>query len=195
MFHLLAHARRLLSRALRQRTGATPEDMIGPAYVPGAPPRMRLCPEDEPGERLVVRGSVRAADDGAPIAGARLEVWQTDDRGYYANVLGLPWPRGKRRMNLRGTLRSDVEGGVHIETIVPGLYPPPFKRPRHIHFLVAAEGFEPLVCQLYFEGDARLGAREREAHAAMIVTTEEQPHDGWATRRAPLELRLERARR
>ncbi|HZX65492.1 MAG: hypothetical protein ACJ78W_14040, partial [Myxococcales bacterium] len=70
----------------------TPADRLGPAYRKGAPWRSRMRGGGVRGSPLDLSGRVLSALDGEPLAGARLEIWQTDARGLYSNLSGL-WPR------------------------------------------------------------------------------------------------------
>ena len=137
----------------------------GPYYTEGAP---ELTPpyelprrDDEPGDVLVFRGTVRD-EDGNPLAGAVLDLWQCDAEGKYSNVHpGVP------ENNLRGRFRTDDEGRYEVRTIVPVRYEVPTEgptgrllavqgkhtmRPAHLHVIVTHEGHEKLTTQIYFEG-------------------------------------------
>lgn len=137
--------------------GPTPADRLGPAYRKGAPRRSRMRDGGVRGEPFDLAGRVLSAMDGEPLAGARLEVWQTDARGLYSNLSGL-WPRRmERRMWLRATLQANALGWYALETVVPAHYPlGRWSRPRHLHFAVAHPRCRTLVTQLYFEGDPLL---------------------------------------
>jgi protocatechuate 3,4-dioxygenase beta subunit len=127
----------------------------GPLYRRGAPWRTRLCPIDEPGEPLSMTGIVTGSVDCRPIADATLDIWQTNARGLYSNLLGLGNPSNPRAFNLRGRTKTDRDGHYHFEGVVPGRYPLfwPLTRPRHIHLIVTHPQCEPLTTQIYFEGD------------------------------------------
>jgi virginiamycin B lyase len=90
------------------------------------------------GTPLLVTGKVlnQACE---PIAGAKLDFWQTDDSGEYDNV-------GYR---MRGHQFTDENGDYALETILPGVYP---GRPPHIHVKVNTPGGPVLTSQIYFEG-------------------------------------------
>jgi protocatechuate 3,4-dioxygenase beta subunit len=151
--------------------GATPANVEGPLYRPGAPlrpPPVALCAADEPGTPLIVSGRVLAAADGRPLPGARLDVWQANDAGRYENE-----DPGQPDFNLRGRFTADDAGRYEFRTVVPGAYHiagdgPVARlltalgredwRPGHVHAKVEAEGFAPLTTQLYMPDDPRLGA-------------------------------------
>lgn len=147
-----------ITRGVRKLSAAcvpTADVTRGPLYRRGAPWRTRLCPIDEPGEPLSIGGSVTRAGDCQPLAGATLDVWQTNARGLYSNVLGLAGRSNRRAFNLRGRLITDDHGRYQFESILPGRYPLfwPLTRPRHIHLIVTHPHCEPLTTQIYFAGD------------------------------------------
>jgi catechol 1,2-dioxygenase len=80
------------------------EAIEGPFYLPGAPMLEGAHPvmpqrADEPGVPLVFHGQV-TAEDGTPLAGAELDLWQADANGEYSQIHpGVPdWHRqGPRR--------------------------------------------------------------------------------------------------
>jgi protocatechuate 3,4-dioxygenase beta subunit len=92
---------------------------------------------------------------GRSLSEATLDVWQTNARGWYSNVLGLGDPAKPATFHLRGRMLTDQTGLYRFDTIVPGRYPFvwPFTRPRHIHVIVTHPSCEPLTTQIYFEGD------------------------------------------
>ena len=141
----------------------TKSDYLGPFYVSGMPVLKNLNRFGEPGEKLLVTGTIRSASDRSPIANARIEVWQTDGKGRYH-----PQGQGKRSkykdrdLDLRGTVISDEDGRFEFETVVPGTYRP---RPRHFHYRITAPGHRTLVTQHYVrEGKRMPGGKCRSAH-------------------------------
>ena len=133
-------------------TEANPE---GPFYIGGAPFRTQIAPGGEPGERLVVSGTVLSAAACRPLQGAVVDVWHANAAGMY---YGLEGAAGDEAWQLRGRARTGEDGAYRFETILPGRYPlsPSRLRPRHIHYLVTAPGHRPLATQLYFAGDPSL---------------------------------------
>lgn len=120
---------------------ATPAQAEGPFFTPDSPERVSLLEPGLEGTRLVLAGSVLAADC-APVGGALLDFWHADAAGEYDN-------EGYR---LRGHQFADAEGRYRLETIVPGLYT---GRTRHIHVKVQAPASSILTTQLYFPGEPR----------------------------------------
>jgi catechol 1,2-dioxygenase len=143
------------ARALLVACVPTTDTTTGPLYRRNAPWRMKLCAEDEAGEPLSTTGTVTASADCRPIANATLDIWQTNARGLYSNLLGLENPANPDAFNLRGRVRTDPDGRYRFGSIIPGRYPLfwPLTRPRHIHLIVTHPHCEPLTTQIYFEGD------------------------------------------
>jgi|GEM_PF-302274 protocatechuate 3,4-dioxygenase beta subunit len=116
----------------------TPAQAEGPYYTPNTPERADLVEAGMGGTQILVTGKVlnQACE---PIAGAKLDFWQTDANGEYDNV-------GYR---MRGHQFTDENGNYVLETVLPGVYP---GRPPHIHVKVNAPGGPVLTTQIYFEG-------------------------------------------
>lgn len=151
----------------RRPGGATENTVLGPFYVHGAP---EIRNGDDmaagwKGEPTCVSGSVRAID-GKPIAGAMLDLWQSNSEGWYDVQLA---DAGGRQ--LRARLRAGSDGRFWFRTIKPTAYPVPTDgpvglilnrmgrhpmRPAHLHFIVSAPGFETAVTHLFVEGDPYL---------------------------------------
>lgn len=169
----------MLVDALNHRPfcGSTEHTILGPFHVPGAPcyPHGTNICLDGKGEPLVVRGSVLDVAHHA-IAGAKIDVWQTNEEGFYdVQQKGI-----QPEWNLRGIFTSDVQGRYWFRTVKPRFYPIPDDGPvgkllarlgrhpnraAHIHFIVTAPGYETLIthvftpdCQ-YLREDAVFGVK------------------------------------
>ncbi|GAA0268757.1 maleylacetate reductase and hydroxyquinol 1,2-dioxygenase domain-containing protein [Cryptosporangium japonicum] len=148
-------------------TETTPSAVLGPFYVPG-PPAVAPGADisgDLPG--IPLRVDVRIEDTtGAPIGDATVDVWQSNEDGFYD--LQLPDLEGPV---LRGRLTSDADGMVRFWTILPSEYPVPVDGPvgqllestgrhpyraPHLHFLIDAPGHRRLITQLFVAGGAYL---------------------------------------
>lgn len=115
-----------------------------------------LVGEDEPGQPLVVSGTVYAPDGVTPVAGITLNIHQTDANGYYARP-GTDDPNPR----IRGRLQTDVNGRYRFRTIKPGSYPGR-TIPAHIHIKASGAGYsEQWVHDLLFEGDPLISERTR----------------------------------
>ena len=139
--------------AAAQSCSATSADTQGPFYTPGAPHRVMLAPAGEPGDRLVVRGTVTADDCRTPLAGALLDVWQADAQGAYHYE--------KDNYRLRGQILTDKAGAFEFTTVMPGRYQlDGGYRPAHIHLTISHPKCQPVTTQLYFQGDPYLAPKD-----------------------------------
>jgi hydroxyquinol 1,2-dioxygenase len=169
----------MLTDAINNRlpSGATPTTVEGPFHVADAPEvadggNMAV---GAPGIPCFVTGTVRDMD-GRPIAGATLDLWQTDGEGYYEaqreNIDG-PW--------MRGLYHSKPDGTYCVRTVAPIAYTIPMDgtigelvsrtnishmRPAHIHFCIESPGHHRVVTHLfqrgcpYIETDVVYGVKE-----------------------------------
>ncbi|MEM9012123.1 MAG: dioxygenase [Pseudomonadota bacterium] len=147
--------------------GATENSVLGPFFVEDRPafPNGADISAGIKGEPLVVSGRILDLD-GAPIGGARVDVWHSDDQGSYdimmANVDGAA---------MRGLFRSDHDGRFWFTSILPTSYPIPSDgtvgellraadrsiiRPGHVHVRVEAPGYHRLTTMLFVDGDPYL---------------------------------------
>lgn len=85
-------------------------------------PRVTIAEESEPGERLVIRGTVFEPDGATPASGVLLYLYHTNVDGIYPKR-GDETGNARRHGYLRGWLRTDGRGAYAIETILPGNYP------------------------------------------------------------------------
>ncbi len=152
----------------RKPSTATESTVLGPFHVANAPERANgdnIC-LDHKGTPLVMSGKVTDTE-GRPIEGAKLDVWMTNEDGFYdVQQPGLQPP-----MNLRGIFRSGGDGSYWFRSVKPRYYPIPDDgpvgqllrqlgrhpyRPAHIHFIVSADGFEPVTTHIFVRGDQYL---------------------------------------
>ena len=109
------------------------------------------------GERIIVQGRV-LDEEGRPVRGALVEVWQANAAGRYGHERDQhPAPLDP---NFAGAGRclTDDAGRYHFVTVKPGAYPwgnhENAWRPAHIHFSLFGRMFtQRLVTQMYFPGD------------------------------------------
>lgn len=146
----------------------TPRTIEGPLYVAGAPVAQGFARlddgSDKEGQTLIMHGTVRGAD-GKPLAGAQVEVWHANTKGFYSHFD----PTGEQKpFNMRRTIITDAQGRYKFQSIVPKGYgcPPDGptqgllnqlgrhgNRPAHIHFFVTADGHRKLTTQINIDGD------------------------------------------
>ena len=153
----------------RERDGATETTVLGPFYV-GEHKRCRTAPTfppSSPGERMFVQSRVTDLK-GKPLAGVPVDVWHADDDGFY----DLQKPDYETTgPSSRARFITDADGRFFFRTILPCSYPIPTDgpvgemilqtrrhpmRPAHVHFLVNAAGYEPLITHVFIDGDKYL---------------------------------------
>ncbi len=111
----------LVDSSIAAAPAARPRNTIlGPFYVEKRPMRANgdsIC-EDGKGEPCLVEGAVRGVD-GEPVAGAVVDVWQTNDDGFYDVQQKGAQPEG----NMRGAFTTDADGRYSFRTARPGITP------------------------------------------------------------------------
>jgi len=147
--------------------GVTETTVFGPFFVEGAP-HVAQWADIRGGARgapCFVSGTVRDID-GAPVADAVIDVWQSDgEEGFYdvQKPGAEPYCRAK--------IHTDASGRFGFLTVKPISYPVPTDgpvggmlltmgrhpyRPAHIHTMIQREGFAPLTTHLFVAGDKYL---------------------------------------
>ncbi len=140
----------------------------GPYFVPDAPHvTNELAIEDSARDlpKMVMRGQVTGLD-GAPVAGAIIDVWHSTPDGRYS---GIERHGDLDKQYYRGKITTDAQGRYEVTSILPVPYQIPNKgptgqlleeymgghswRPAHIHYWLHADGMRDLISQAYFEGD------------------------------------------
>lgn len=141
--------------------GSTENTVLGPFYVAGAPHYengTNIC-LDGKGEPLLVRGRV-TDNNGNAVAGATVDVWATNDDGFYdVQQKGI-----QPDHNLRGVFTTDSEGKYWFRTAKPRYYPIPDdgtvgkllaalgrhpNRAAHLHFIVKAPDFDTVITHIF----------------------------------------------
>lgn len=190
-----------LVEELNGHAGGTPGTVLGPFHVSESPPRELGDAIDLTGrtDLAEVRGRVSSVA-GTPLADAVVDVWQSDDHGYYdVQQPGLQ-PEG----NGRGLFRTAADGSFWFRTVIPSEYPVPTDgpvgkllavsrrhayRPAHIHVICRAPGHETLTTHLFVAGSPYLDSDAVFAvNEDLIVEFSEATGD--APRRATVELVL-----
>lgn len=174
------------------KCAATADNVRGPFYRANAPFRQnRLCSPSEPGSPLALTGLVTGAPECVPLPNAVLDVWQANAHGLYSNMLGLRRETDSKAFRLRGRFRTDSKGHYRIETILPGHYPWPLIRARHIHFVLTCPGFNDLVTQIFFAGDPRL-SKDPWVKPSLIVELGEEQSAGKSHHTVTFDFVLKR---
>jgi protocatechuate 3,4-dioxygenase, beta subunit len=112
---------------------------------------------DPIGERILVHGRV-LDEDGSPVRGALIEVWQANAAGRYRHRVDQHHAPLDPNFSGCGRMITDADGRYRFKTIKPGAYPWANHhnawRPAHIHFSLFGSGIlARLVTQMYFPGD------------------------------------------
>lgn len=182
----------------RRPSAATPNTILGPFYVADAPhyPLGADICQDGKGQPMVVLGRV-AGLDGEPVAGATLEVWQTNDDGFYdVQQKGI-----QPEHNLRGVFASDANGSYWFKSVKPRHYPIPDDGPvgkllaslgrhpnraAHLHFIITAPGYAPVITHIftpdcpYLSQDTVFGVK-RELVADFVQVDDAAQAEKWGT--------------
>ncbi|HEY1796382.1 MAG TPA: hypothetical protein VGG57_09700 [Stellaceae bacterium] len=95
-----------------------------------------------------------------------LDVWQAQTNGLYDSQDNEP-----DHLHMRGKFRTDGNGWYALRTVIPVNYPIPSDgpvgamlkatgrhpwRPAHIHFVVSADGYEPVTTHIFDRRDPYL---------------------------------------
>ena len=156
---------------------STPSAVLGPFYVEGPPdlPQGADVSRGAAGTPLYVDVLVTDTAD-RPVADAVVDVWQSNDDGFYD--VQLPDLDGPV---LRGRLRTDDAGRLRFWSILPSAYPIPVDGPvgamldatgrhpyraPHVHFMIQSPAHRQLITQLfvrggdYLDSDAVFGVKD-----------------------------------
>jgi protocatechuate 3,4-dioxygenase beta subunit len=154
----------------REREGATETTVLGPFYVGEhkvTPHGTDISPHNLTGEKMYVASRIMDIH-GKPLAGVPVDVWHADDDGLYDSQKPDYDSVGA---SARARFITDSEGRIAFRTILPCSYPIPTDgpvgemivqtnrhpmRPAHVHFLVNAKGYEPLITHVFIGGDKYL---------------------------------------
>jgi protocatechuate 3,4-dioxygenase beta subunit len=112
------------------------------------------------GERIAISGRL-LNEDGKPVRGALIEVWQANAAGRYKHRMDQHHAPLDPNFSGFGRTLTDAEGRYKFISIKPGPYPwgnhANAWRPAHIHFSIFGAGLlSRLVTQMYFPGDPLL---------------------------------------
>ncbi|MEV0952390.1 intradiol ring-cleavage dioxygenase [Promicromonospora sp. NPDC050249] len=147
---------------------ATEATVFGPFFVDDAP-RIENGGDiagGATGQPCWVEGTVTDTS-GRPVRGARIEVWEADEDGFYDVQYSDERTAG------RAHLYSDDDGGYRFWGITPTPYPIPHDGPvgallaasgrspmraAHLHFMVTAPDLRTLVTHIFVRGDEQLAS-------------------------------------
>lgn len=122
--------------------------------------RTAIASDEEPGERLVLRGTVYQPDGRTPAPGVVIYAHQTNADGAYAGGSNeSEWSR--RHGRLRAWVKTGADGRYEFITIKPAPYPT-HTEPAHIHLTVLEAGRRPYwIDDVVFAGEYRVDKQYR----------------------------------
>lgn len=145
----------------------TSSSVLGPFHVSNPPdyPMGADLRGDFGGDVVLVTGRV-VDSDGQPIAGATLDIWQTAPNGLYSSQ-----DPDQDEYSFHAKFTTENDGSYRFTTVKPVPYTVPTDgpvgkllnatgrhpwRPSHLHYIVEAEGFRPLVTEVFPDDDPYL---------------------------------------
>lgn len=160
----------------------TLSELTGPAAVAG---RVKMLGGDIAGHGArqaigqLIHLRVRVLDeDGAPVGGTVVEMWQANGAGRYIHPNDDDHAPPDPNFYGAARLLTDESGVFELRTVKPGAYPVPTRdgwwRPPHVHFsLFGKVWLSRLVTQMYFPGEP-LNAQDRILNAVPDAAARER---------------------
>lgn len=141
----------------------TLSEQTGPAVAelfPIGPMDLSRTAADAPkatGQLIQVSGRV-TDEDGSPMPGAVIEIWQANSAGKYVHEMDRHNAPIDPNFTGEGRLVTDAEGQFQFFSIKPGAYPVLesgwWWRPPHIHFSIFGRSWmDRFVTQIFFPGE------------------------------------------
>jgi protocatechuate 3,4-dioxygenase beta subunit len=140
---------------LSERTGPIGSELFSTGPLDLSKPRA-----DAPratGQLLQISGRI-TDEDGSPIPGAVVEIWQANSAGKYIHDADRHNAPIDPNFTGEGRLVTDAEGQFQFFSIKPGAYPVLesgwWWRPPHIHFSILGRSWmDRFVTQIFFPGE------------------------------------------
>ncbi len=139
----------------------------------------------EPGEPLIIDGTIYQKDGRTPAANVILYIYHTDNAGLYS--LSHNQIIAKRHGHLRGWMKTDARGRYQFRTIRPKAYPNE-KIPAHIHPVIKEKGRnEYYIDNVQFDDDplltSELRLKEEKRGGSGIIHLTKNTNGEWLGRR------------
>lgn len=145
----------------------TSSSVLGPFHISGAPriPFGHDMKRHFEGQVLVAHGTVRDPE-GNPIEGAEIDIWQTAPNGLYSSQ-----DPEQDTYSFHGIQTTGPDGKYGFSTVKPVSYTVPTDgpvgdilratgrhpwRPSHLHYIIKAPGYRPLVTEIFPDDDPYL---------------------------------------
>ncbi|CTQ59528.1 dioxygenase [Roseibium album] len=165
----------------------TSSSVLGPFHITGSPPLAfgGDLRKDFKEQVLLATGTIRD-ENGTPVEGAELDIWQTAPNGLYSSQ-----DPEQDTYSFHGIQTTGADGRYGFTTVKPVSYTVPGDgpvgdilrasgrhpwRPSHLHYIVKAPGFKSLVTEIfpdddpYLDEDTVFGVRED-----LVMTYVEEP--------------------
>ena len=109
------------------------------------------------GQLIQVSGRI-TDEDGSPLVGATIEIWQANSAGKYVHDMDRHNAPIDPNFTGEGRMVTDAEGNFQFFSIKPGAYPVLetgwWWRPPHIHFSILGRSWmDRFVTQIFFPGE------------------------------------------
>jgi protocatechuate 3,4-dioxygenase beta subunit len=152
---------------INSRSEGTSSSVLGPFHISGAP-KLAIGGDLKGlfgGPVLVAEGIIKNTE-GEPIERATIDIWQTAPNGLYSSQ-----DEDQDTYSFHGLQTTGANGRYAFTTARPVEYTVPSDgpvgdilnacgrhpwRPSHLHFIVKAEGYRPLVTEVFSEDDPYL---------------------------------------
>ena len=121
------------------------------------PSKIKMVTDDEPGEPMIISGTIYLPDGKTTAKGAVLSVWHTDSKGNYIKEGG---GAGEEHPRIHGRMKTGPDGKYEFHTIKPAPYPNN-SAPAHVHGHISALGFPEYPIAYFFEGDKLITDKNR----------------------------------
>ena len=152
---------------IHSRSDGTSSSVLGPFHISGAPAMAFGADMKRHYEGEVLLACGRVTDpQGNPIEGAEIDVWQTAPNGLYSSQ-----DEEQDTYSFHGIQTTGPDGRYGFTTVKPVSYTVPTDgpvgdilratgrhpwRPSHLHYIIKADRFRPLVTEIFPDDDPYL---------------------------------------
>lgn len=160
--YLLITCNTIISQSTEKKVGGGCEDCE--LMYEGMPDKISssitLASNEEPGEKMIITGTIFKKDGITPAPDVILYVYHTDYKGNYTPSSNQTHAR--RHGHIRGWIKTGIDGKYQLTTIRPASYPNT-QIPQHIHPIIKEKGLSLYwIDEFLFEDDPNLTEKERK---------------------------------